>query len=592
MKKFLPLLLVVMALACGKTKTSEQDTTQMTFSELLDTYYEEKLKLNPLEATLRADYRYNSELPNTLSKAYEDMVEHFLLDMLNALSAFQREDLSETDRISYDAMKWEIERGLEASKFSMRLIPFQQFWGLPLDLPQYGSGQGGHPFRNEQDYRDFMQRLEKFTIWMDTAIVNFREGIARGIVLPRAVVVKMIPQMQDLGSDHVENVFLGPLKNIPGEVQNPILLKEEYEQLLRTRVFPSYRNMAHFLENEYLPAARESSGIGALPDGNEQYAYWVRYWTTTDMTPDEIFQTGLKEVVRLREEMETVKEQLGFKGDLQAFFKYINSDKRFFPFKTEQEVLDAFRKIEATIQPKLDEYFTTRPRAAFEIRQTEKFREASASAEYMPAAPDGSRPGIFYVPIPDARKFNLASGMESLFLHEAIPGHHFQFCLQQENEALPKFRRYGWYGAYGEGWALYCESLGKELGLYTDPIQYMGALGDEMHRAIRLVVDVGLHQQGWTREEAIEYMMDNMQMSEAGAIAEIERYMVIPAQALSYKIGALKIRELREKYQHVLGEKFSIAEFHHQILVDGGMPLSVLEAKLEDWAKTKEAMDE
>jgi uncharacterized protein (DUF885 family) len=585
MKSFHFYLLCAGVLACSPPTSSYESVVTEDFSALLDYYYEENLKLNPLEATLRADYRYNSELPNTLTLEFEKQKEDFLLDIVNRLSGYTREKLSESERISYDALKWEVERGLEATKIPQRLIPFQQFWGLPLDLPQYGSGKGAQPFRHEQDYLDFMQRLEKFTVWMDSAQANFREGIRRGIVLPKAIVVKMVPQMQALGLPDPENVYYGPLAQLPEEIENPESLRAAYAQLLETKVFPRYRSMADFLENEYLPAARESSGISLLPDGPDQYAYWVRYWTTTDLEPQEIFQTGLREVARIRDEMEKVKATMKFKGDLKAFFAYLNTDPKFFPFRTSEEVLEAFRTIEKTIQPKLDEYFTIRPRAAFEIRQTEKFREASASAEYMPAAPDGSRPGIFYVPIPNPRQFSLASGMESLFLHEAIPGHHFQFCLQQEMEELPKFRRYGWYGAYGEGWALYCESLGKELGLYTDPVQYMGALGDEMHRAIRLVVDVGLHTKGWTREEAIDFMMDNMQMSEAGAIAEIERYMVIPGQALSYKIGALKIRSLREKYQAQLGEKFNIADFHHQLLKDGGMPLSVLEAKMEVWAQ-------
>jgi uncharacterized protein (DUF885 family) len=229
--------------------------------------------------------------------------------------------------------------------------------------------------------------------------------------------------------------------------------------------------------------------------------------------------------------------------------------------------------------------FARTPKTPFEIRQTEAFRAASASAEYNPGSPDGSRPGIFYVPILDASKFNTTSGMESLFLHEAIPGHHYQVSLQQENDSLPKFRRFSWYGAYGEGWALYCESLGKELGLYTDPYQYMGALGDEIHRAIRLVVDVGMHEKNWTREQAIKYMMENEAISEQGAVAEIERYMAIPGQALSYKIGALKIRELRSRYEKQLGKKFNLAAFHDEFLKDGCMPLEVIESKMNEWER-------
>ena len=333
---------------------------------------------------------------------------------------------------------------------------------------------------------------------------------------------------------------------------------DAYTKLINEQIIPAYKKLGDFLKNEYLPKARASTGIDSLPDGDKYYNYLVHYWTTTNKTPDEIYNTGLAEVKRIRSIMDSVKNAVGFKGDLNSFFEYMRTDKKFMPYKTPEEVLNAFRAIQQEEEPYLKNMFGRTPKTKFEIRQTEAFRAASASAEYNQGAPDGSRPGIFYVPILDATKFNTTSGMESLFLHEAIPGHHYQTSLQMENTALPTFRRFLWYGAYGEGWALYCESLGKELGLYKDPYQYMGALGDEIHRAIRLVVDVGMHVKGMTREEAIKYMMDNEAISEAGATAEIERYMAIPGQALSYKIGALKIRELRNKYQQELGSKFKL----------------------------------
>jgi uncharacterized protein (DUF885 family) len=350
-------------------------------------------------------------------------------------------------------------------------------------------------------------------------------------------------------------------------------------------IVPSYKKLAVFLQTEYLPKARTSTGINALQGGDELYKYFVQYWTTTQKTPDEIYQTGILEVKRIRTEMELVKNQVGFKDSLNAFFTFMKTDKQFMPYKTAEEVLAAFSRIQATIDPNLKKMFTLVPKTKFEIRQTEAFRAASASAEYYPGLPDGSRAGVFYVPIIDATTFNTTSGMESLFLHEAIPGHHYQLSLQSENLDLPSFRRFLWYGAYGEGYALYCESLGKELGLYKDPYQYMGALGDEMHRAIRLVVDVAMHTGKMTREEAIKYMMENEAISEQGAVAEIERYMVYPGQALSYKTGALKIRELRNKYSQQLGAKFNLASFHNTFLKDGCMPLNLIEKSMDDWAK-------
>ena len=355
--------------------------------------------------------------------------------------------------------------------------------------------------------------------------------------------------------------------------------------LITTSLLPAYQRLSSFLETEYLPKARVTTGINAIPGGDSIYRYLIRYWTTTNKTPEEIYNTGLSEVARIRNEMTRIKDSVGFKGDLKAFFEYMKTDKRFMPYKKPDEVLAAFKAIQQRIEPNLKKMFGRTPKTAFEIRQTEAFRAASASAEYQQGTPDGKRPGIFYVPILDATTFNTTSGMESLFLHEAIPGHHYQISLQQENEALPKFQRFAWYGAMGEGWALYTESLGKELGLYTDPYQYMGALGDEIHRAIRLVVDVAMHTKGMTREQAIKYMTDNEAISEEGATAEIERYMAIPAQALSYKVGAMKIRELRNKYGQQLGSKFSLAAFHDELLKDGVMPLDVLERKMDAWAK-------
>jgi uncharacterized protein (DUF885 family) len=348
---------------------------------------------------------------------------------------------------------------------------------------------------------------------------------------------------------------------------------------------PSYKKLAAFLEKEYLPRARLTTGVNALPNGDKYYDYMVRYWTTTKKTPGEIYNTGLAEVKRIHEEMQKIKEQVHFTGDLNAFFEFMKTDKQFMPYKSAAEVLTAFRNIQLRIDPNLKKMFGIIPKTKFEIRETEAFREASASAEYFPGLPDNSRPGIFYVPIVDASKFNVTSGMESLFLHEAIPGHHYQMSLQSENDKLPKFRRFIWYGAYGEGYALYCESLGKELGLYTDPYQHMGALGDEILRAIRLVVDVAMHTGKMTREEAIRYMMDNEAISEEAAIAEIERYMVYPGQALSYKTGALKIKELREKYSRSLGNKFSLSAFHDEFLKDGCMPLDITEKSLDEWAE-------
>jgi len=396
-----------------------------------------------------------------------------------------------------------------------------------------------------------------------------------------------VPQLQaQLVTDASKSLYYGPITRLPASFSEAekARLTTAYQQAILTQLMPAYHQLADFLQTEYLPRARPGTGLADIPGGAEMYRYDVRLMTTTSRPPEAIYQTGLSEVKRIRAEMEVVKTQVGFKGELPAFFTYLSAEPRFTPYKTPEDVLNAFRAIQARITPNLPKLFGHAPKSPFEIRQTEAFRAATASAEYNRGTPDGSRPGIFYVPILDATKFNTTSGMESLFLHEAIPGHHYQLSLQQENTSLPNFRRFASYPAFSEGWALYCESLGPELGLYTDPYQKIGALGDEIHRAIRLVVDVGMHTKGLTREQAIKYMMANEPIDEQGATAEIERYMAIPGQALAYKTGALKLRELRARYTKQLGPKFSLRAFHDEILAGGSMPLAVLERKLDAWA--------
>ena len=586
---FLFSILLIQLMSC-KLMPREDSTGggRKDFSQYLNDYYEGRMRLAPLDATQNGDNRYNALLPADFTDSYRDSLKIFYTLFQEGLKKFDRTSLTENDRLSYDILSWELATHLEAFNYTGNYIPFNQFGGLPLTLGQLGSGDGFQPFHTLKDHEDWLLRARTFGPWADSAIVYFRKGMAANFVLPASLVRKMIPQMQAMVTDQPEkSLFYGPvglLKSFP-DTAAVAKLRAAYVQVIKEELVPSYKKLADFLTEEYLPKARASSGVSALPGGAAWYAYLVRDQTTTQKTPEEIYQTGLKEVTRIRALMDSLKKVVGFQGDLAAFFTYMNKDKKFMPYKTPQEVLAAFEAIHQRMQPNLSKMFDHTPKTGFEIRQTEAFRAASASAEYNQGSADGKRPGIFYVPILDATRFNTTSGMESLFLHEAIPGHHYQISLQQEDTLLPAFRRFGGNNAYVEGWALYCESLGKELGLYTDPYQYMGALGDEIHRAIRLVVDVAIHTKGMTREEAIKYMRDNEAISEEGATAEIERYMAIPGQALGYKIGALKIRELRSKYEVVLKDRFRLAGFHDEILKDGAMPLDVLEKKMDAWAQ-------
>ena len=588
MRNLLLVCLLAILFSCNTNSTSKMNNSKNdSLATIFHNYWEERMQLFPMEATQNGDNRYNDQMTIDFTTGFHDTLRQFYTRYLHTINRVDTGNLSETEHTSYDIFKWEMQSQLDALQFKSNEMPFNQFWGRPLDMGQLGSGSGSQPFKTATDYQNWIKRLSRFPAWADSAIVYFRKGASDGTILPKALVMKMIPQLNDLANmDTSKNVFFGPLHQWPEGISatKKDTLSKQLISVITEQVLPAYKRLAAFLQTEYLAKARISTGISAIPQGSDYYKYLVRYWTTTNKTPEEIYQTGLSEVARIRSEMEKTKASTSYTGDLKAFFNYMRTDPRFKPYKTPRQVLDAYEAIHQRMIPNLQKMFGKTPHSPFEIRQTEAFRAASASAEYNPGTPDGSRPGIFYVPIIDATQFNTTGGMESLFLHEAIPGHHYQISLQMEDTTLPDFRKFAWYGAFGEGWALYCESLGKELGLYTDPYQYMGALGDEMHRAVRLVVDVAMHTKGMTREQAIAYMMENEAIDEAGATAEIERYMAIPAQALSYKIGALKIRELREKYAKQLGNKFSLAAFHDELLSGGVMPLAIAEQRMDRWA--------
>lgn len=589
-KAVLGLGLVISLASCKKTDSPLTKITPTNLDSIAANYYEQYLKLYPLEATSQGDLRYNDQLPINIDKDFISGEIAFYHSVQTQLDNVDYKSLSDEDKVVYDVLDFTLKDKIEAYAYHPEYIPFTQFGGLPLNFPLYGSGQGSQPFNTEKDYEDWLKRMEKFPEWMNAATENFRDGMTNKIVLPKKLVLKMIPQMKAeeiITPDFNKNIFSGPVKNFPKGFTSAQKEKftKLYQESVVKNIIPAYTKMGEFLEKEYLPKSRETDGYNSLPKGGDIYKYYAKSWTTTNKTPEEINEIGLQQVAMLRAEMEKVKQQVGFTGTLEEFITSVKTDPKAMPYKTSTEVLDGFNGILAKITPKLRTMFGVTPKTKFEIRQTEKFREASASAEYIQGTPDGKRPGIFYMPLPDPSKFNVTSGMESLFLHEAIPGHHYQVSLQQENTKLPKFMRFGWFGAYGEGWAHYCETLGPEFGLYTDPYQKMGYLSDQMLRAVRLVVDTGIHTGKMTREEAITYFLSNIAYDEAGATAEVERYMAMPGQALGYKIGSLRIRELRDQYQKQLGNKFSLAKFHDELLSQGCLPLDVLNRKMELWAK-------
>ena len=582
-------VLLATALLVGCTATPATRDSDQTLNALVEEYFDSQLELSPMNATAIGESRYDDRLDESTSPGFREKaigIQRAYLDRARRLDPAQ---LSPSARITYEIFVGEREQALEGQKFPEELMPFNQMISLPMDLAVYGSGAGPQPFATAQDYDRFLKRLRQFPRWADDAIAMMREGMARGVTVPRAAMAKVVPQLRDLVTAKLEDtIFWAPVEAMPAAISaaEKQRITSGYRAALTQEVLPAYQRLADFVERDYLPAARTSVGWADLPDGAAWYRWRVRESITMKMEPEQIHALGLAEVARIRGEMLAVKERVGFSGDLDAFFKHLEEDPKFY-FDNEGELLEAYRDVKHRIDELLPKMFTDFPKADYEIRPVEAFRAASAAgASYQSPSADGKRPGIFYI-----NTFNLKAqprfGLETLSLHEAAPGHHFQISIQQELTGLPRFRRFNNYTAYAEGWALYAESIGKELGLFTDPYQWYGRLSDEMLRAMRLVVDTGLHAKGWTREQSIRYMLDNSSLAESDVTAEVERYIVWPGQALGYKLGQLHITALRANAEKQLGSAFDVREFHSQVLRDGAVPMDVLTAKIERWIASK-----
>lgn len=552
-------------------------------------FWDELLRMNPVQATFQGDSRYNDQLPDFGSAEYRARSRKFNQDWLRRVEAIGPEGLQGQALLSYEIFVRGAKNSLAGDRFPGWMQPINQMGGMPSFAVQLGSGTGAQPFKTVQDYEHWLARGNRVPVLFDTAIANMRQGMKAGVVQPRPLMEKVLPQLDAIIKARPEDtLFWGPVKAMPEEFGDADRerLTSAYREMIGQRLLPAYRKLRVFIAEEYLPATRTSVGLDKLPDGPAWYAYNARDSTSTDMTPAQIHQLGLDEVARIHGQIRQVMQQVGFKGDLQAFFAFMRTDKQF-EYRTEGELLEHYRSLEDRIDRRVREQFSLVPKAAFEIRPVEAYRAKSAAGgSYMSPSEDGKRPGIFYVntyDLPTRKRWDA----EDLYLHEAIPGHHFQLALQQELTDLPKFRRFGGETAFIEGWGLYAESLGKDLGVYTDPYSYFGYLQNELWRAIRLVTDTGLHSKGWTRDQVIKYMLDNSAESETQATAEAERYIAWPAQALAYKIGELKIKQLRARAETALGPKFDVREFHAEVLKDGSVPLDVLEAKIDRWIAAK-----
>ncbi len=555
-------------------------------------YDEENLKLNPLSATFRGDHRFNDQLPNFLGEQWRNKARALEEEALRRIGEINPEALPADERTSYQLFVAKRKNALEGFRYPSHLMPINQFYSLPNMFAMLGSGTQAQPFKTVQDYHNWLKRMDGGVVLLDQAIANMKQGQAQGYSQPKVLMQRVLPQLQAMLVDNVEDsLFWQPIKNLPETFSedDKAQLTEAYRKKITQHVLPAYQRLHDYIKNDYLPNARETYGLYDVPNGRDWYAYRVKTITTTDYTPEQIHEIGKQEVARIHERMKDIMRQVGFSGSLEEFFEFTKNDPQFH-FENKEALLQAYADLKDKVNAKAPEIFSIFPKADFEIRPVEAFREKSASgASYQRASLDGSRPGVFYVNTYDLRA-RPTWGVENLYLHEAVPGHHFQISIQQELPDLPNFRKFGGYTAFVEGWALYAEGLGKELGLYQDPYNEFGQLSAELWRAVRLVVDTGIHHFGWSRDKVLEYMYANAPVVEARAVSEAERFMAIPGQALAYKIGQMKIKQLRDKAEAELGsDKAVVRAFHTQVLNDGAVPLDFLESKINHWIEQQKA---
>ena len=579
-----------MAPAAGTgTAQAATQTPAAALSALFAASDADSLKRNPLYGLFRGDTSRADQLGEMITDAAFAAEKRAAGSELRALAAIDRSALTADEQVSYDTFKWQRETdlaGVQPDLLAANLPrPIDHFFGFHSFLAELQSGESAAPFKSLKDYEDALKRHDQFALLLDLSILRFRQGMKTGVVQPKLVVNNIIDQLNNLTTGGTDaSIMMKPVQKFPNDINaaDQARLKMAYTQMIGQRVNPALIRLRDFLKVEYLPVAREAPGLVAMPGGPTLYRYLVAANTTTNLIPDEIHNIGLSEVARILKGMDDVQARVGFKGDRAAFFTHLRTDPRF-KFASATAMGDAFRDTGKRVDVVIGQLFDTLPKSPLEIRPVPPHREKTdAGGSYQGGTPDGSRPGVFYYNAYDLPSRS-SYGVETLYLHEAVPGHHFQVSLAQENEKLPAFQRFGGNTAFAEGWGLYAESLGPELGMFKDPYQLQGRYEDEMLRALRLVVDTGIHSKGWGRDQSIDYMLANSSMSRTDATAEVERYIAIPGQALAYKIGQLTISRLRAKAQAALGPKFNIKGFHAQVLMTGALPMAVLEAKIDRW---------
>jgi uncharacterized protein (DUF885 family) len=582
-------LLSPLAAQAQTAPTETAATESQRLAALFAADDEASLQRNPLNAMFRGDMRYADRFGDFISDAYFANERKAAEANLEALKSIDRDRLNATDKIAYDVFKQnqtDALKGLSKEIMDLTVVrPLNHFSGFHTFYPTFASGQGAAPFKTVQDYDNNLKRHKEFIILIDRSIDRFRQGMATGVFETKMTITNVIDQLNtQLAQKTEESPYYGPILKFPEGFSDAdkARLTSEYRDIVENGLYPANARLRDFLRDSYLPLAREQVGLSAMKGGEGLYQYMIEQTTTLPLKADDIHNLGLSEVARITSGMEAIRTEVGFKGTLPEFFEHLRSDPKF-KLASRDALTQGYYDIGKIVDGQISTQFKYLPKAPLEIKPYEEFREKyEAGGSYQSGTPDGSRAGTFYFNAYDLPS-RTTPGMTTLYLHEGAPGHHFQISIAQENEKLPAFMRFGGNTAYVEGWALYSETLGYDMGLFKDPYQRFGTLSDEMLRAMRLVVDTGLHSKGWTRQQAIDYMLANSDMGKTDATAEVERYIAIPTQALAYKIGALTIMRLKDKAKAQLGKKFDVREFHNQVLNTGALPLTVLEKKIDEW---------
>lgn len=587
---------VVMAHGHAKSESVSKEVMQSEHERLFAIFAasdERDLALNPIMGLFRGDMRKADRLGDFLTDAHAVASKTNTLLNLSELKQIDRSKLSDTDKLAYDVFKYNEERSLAMSTDEIAALtevrPVNHFSGFHTFYPTFASGKGAAPFKTVADYDNNLSRHNDYIAISDRAIAKFREGMESGVLETKLTIDRVIKQFDtQLEIPIKESQYWGPITLFPEDFsdEEKARLTADYEVATQA-IYDANMRMRDFLRDEYLPVARETVGLSQMKGGAKLYQLMVEGSTTLPMTPDELHTLGLKEVKRIKNDMLAIMEEVNFEGTLNEFFDYVRTDPQFKP-ESREALTESYYEIGRQVDEKISEYFSLLPKSELEIKPYDPaIEQFSAGGSYQPGTPDGSRPGTFYFNAYDLPS-RLTTGNVTLYLHEGAPGHHFQVSLAQENEALPSFMRFSFLPAFGEGWALYSETLGYEMGFFANPWNRYGTLQDEQLRAMRLVVDTGIHSKGWSREKAIDFMLDNSGMTRTEVVAEVERYIAIPSQALSYKVGALKIQELRARAEKALGDNFDIRAFHAQVLNTGGIPLAILEQKIDRWIKSQQ----